>query len=169
MSQRRKSAPCLALEQDLVLFHYGELAGAERQRVQAHVSTCVTCARSLREMARLLPQTVLADEPPPDFWTGYSRELRRKLSEIKEQKSWPERLFPALRPWSLPAFAVSAVLALALSFTLAGNFWQHSTPAPPEEGLFEILPMAENLEFFRNLDALDEMDFLDQVGNPGAA
>jgi hypothetical protein len=169
MNEREKNPACLALEQDLVLFHYGELSGPERHRVQAHLSGCAVCTRALRELESLLPKTILSDQPPLDFWRGYSRELRDKLAAVAERQPWWRSLFTAPRSWLLPAGAASAVVALALGFTVSGDFWQQPAPAPAaDDALLEILPMAENLDFFRNLDVLDELDFLDQYVDPGA-
>ncbi|MGH7930222.1 MAG: zf-HC2 domain-containing protein [Candidatus Binatia bacterium] len=161
-----KGAPCPDLEQDLVLFHYGELDNAERQRVQAHVKECLPCMRSLEDLAHLLPKTVLADEPPAAFWNDYSRELRHKLTELGERESWWRKLFSTLRPWSMPALATSVVVALALTFTLGKAVWQ--TPEMPpavDEPILEVLPMTENLDFFRNLEVLDALELLESMSD----
>jgi hypothetical protein len=83
-----EGARCPELEQDLVLFHYGELASADRARVQLHVKSCAACAQSLADLAHLLPRTVLVDEPPAAFWSDYSRELRLRLAELGEREPW---------------------------------------------------------------------------------
>ena len=162
-----KSAACARLEQDLVLFHYGELTGAERQQVEAHLKDCAGCKQSLMEFANLLPKTVLADEPPQEFWNDYGRELRHKLANLGERRAWWRRLFSIFRPWAMPALATSAVVALALTFTLGKGFWQ-SRDTPPFDDIFlEVLPVTENLDFFNNLEVLDALELLEQMGEPG--
>jgi predicted anti-sigma-YlaC factor YlaD len=157
-----KSVPCPEFEQDLVLFHYGELERADSQRLAAHLRDCSACANSLSGLARLLPRTVLADEPPAAFWHDYSRELRHKLAELNERKSWWRRWFFAFQPWATPAVATSAVVALALTFTLGKSFWQRQeTPPALDQQILEVLPMAENLDFFRNLEVLDALEVLE--------
>ena len=163
-----KSAACARLEQDLVLFHYGELTGAERQQVEAHLKDCAGCKQSLMEFANLLPKTVLADEPPQEFWNDYSRELRHKLANLGERGAWWRRLFSIFRPWAMPALATSAVIALALTFTLGKGFWQSRDTPPPFDDIFlEVLPVTENLDFFNNLEVLDALELLEQMGEPG--
>ena len=170
MNETTKSALCLDLEQDLVLLHYGELEHAERQRAEAHLSDCAACARYLSELGNLLPQTVLADEPPPAFWSDYSRELRQKLAQVSEHESWWRNLFFTFKPWAMPALATSAVVALALTFTLGKNLWQERETAPPvDNAILEVLPIAENLDFYRNLEVLDNLEILEQMSEQGAA
>jgi hypothetical protein len=162
------SPACERLEQDLVLFHYGELSGAERREVEAHIRDCAACARSLTELANLLPATVLGDEPPQEFWNDYSRELRHKLADLGEHGAWRRKLFFIFHPWTMPALATSAVVALALIFTLGKGFWQNRDAPPPFEDTFlEVLPMAENLDFFNNLEVLDAMEILELMGESG--
>ena len=163
-----KSAACARLEQDLVLFHYGELSGAERQQVEAHLKDCAGCKQSLAELANLLPKTVLADEPPQEFWNDYSRELRHKLANLGERGGWWRRWFSIFQPWAMPALATSAVVALALTFTLGKGFWQSRDTPPPFDDIFlEALPVTENLDFFNNLEVLDALELLEQMGEPG--
>ena len=163
-----KSAACAQLEQDLVLFHYGELSGAERQQVEAHIKDCAGCRQSLTELANLLPKTVLADEPPQEFWNDYSRELRHKLANLGERHAWWRRLFSIFQPWARPLLATSAVVALVLTFTLGKGFWQSRDVPPPFDDIFlEALPVTENLDFFNNLEVLDALELLEQMGEPG--
>jgi hypothetical protein len=169
VNKSAKSAPCPELEPELVLFHYGELEGAERDRVEGHLNGCAACTQSLADLATFLPQTVLADEPPQTFWNDYSRELRHKLAELDEHAPWWRKFFFAFRPWAMPALATSAVVALALTFTLGKDLWQERELAPPvDQAILEVLPIAENLDLFRNLEILDNLEILQQMSEPGA-
>jgi anti-sigma-K factor RskA len=163
-----KSAACARLETELVLFHYGELSGAERRQVEAHTKDCTACTEFLMELASLLPKTVLADDPPPEFWNDYRRELRHKLADVGERGSWWQRLFSVFRPWAMPALATAAVVVLALTFTLGKGFWKSPDARPPiDAALLEALPVAENLDFYNNLEILDAMELLEFMGEPG--
>ncbi len=158
-----ESAACAQFEQDLVLLHYGELGGAEQKQVETHVEGCTACAEHLQELANLLPKTVLTDEPPREFWQDYNRELRHKIADLVEGESWWRRVFS--KSWAIPALATSAVVALALTFTFGNGFWQkRDTPPPVDEVILEVLPMAENLDFFRNLEVLDALELLELMG-----
>jgi predicted anti-sigma-YlaC factor YlaD len=169
MNEASKSAACLALEQDLVLLHYGELGGLERRRVEAHLQDCPGCRRSLAQLSDLLPQTILADEPPPAFWNDYSRELHQKLAQAGERQPWWRKLFVTFQPWALPAFATAALVALALTFTLGEGLWQQPETPPVEDAILEVLPIAENLDLLDNLDVLDHLELLEQMRDQGAA
>ena len=163
-----KSAACAALEPELVLFHYGELSGAQRRQVEAHARDCAACAQFLVELADLMPKTVLTDDPPQEFWNDYSRELRHKLADIRERGNWWQRFGSIFRPWAMPALATSAVVVLALTLTLGKGLWQpRDTPPPFDDAFLEVLPVAENLDFFDNLELLDAMEVLELMGEPG--
>ena len=45
MAERFKklSAACAEQEENLVLLHYGDLAGAERDTLQSHLNSCAAC------------------------------------------------------------------------------------------------------------------------------
>ena len=162
--EHQKTTPCQALEEDLVLFHYGDLSGAERDRLAVHVASCAGCAGYLNELATLLPLTVKSDAPPEQFWLNYKRELRHKLDAASERKSpWP-RFAAFLQPRYLPAFAAAVLVVLALTFTLGKSPWSVKNNVADEE-LAATLPVAENLEFFSAMDVLDDLDLLDLLGN----
>ncbi|MGH7825484.1 MAG: anti-sigma factor family protein [Candidatus Binatia bacterium] len=154
---------CKRFEEDLVLFYYGDLTGNDRVQVETHVRDCQSCALYLKELDTILPMTAQPDEPQPAFWHEYSREVRRKLDAIDERKSWWRKLAAFFQPWTVPALATSAVVALALTLTFGKAIWRDDE-APRDEVMMEVLPMAENLEFFRTMDVLDAMDFLEYLG-----
>jgi anti-sigma factor RsiW len=162
------AAACKDREQDLVLLYYGDLTGTDRSKVEAHLKTCPSCALYMKELGAILPITVEADEPAPAFWDNYSREMRRKLDGIDERKSWWQGLGTWFQPWSLSALAATAVVVLALTLTLGKGVWRDSEAPTGEEALMEVLPMAENLEFFSTMEVLDALDLLEYLGNGGS-
>jgi hypothetical protein len=162
------STPCRPLEQDLILFHYGDLSGIELDTLQSHIKGCTGCTGYLAELAKLLPLTVKADEPPQTFWTDYNRELRRKLDDAAAKQSWWQSLASFFQPRWLPALATAAVVVLVLTFTLGKGFWPtKSNPQEEDNALIEALPVAENLEFFKAMDVLDDLDLLEFMGSQG--
>lgn len=161
------SQPCRNLEEDLVLYYYGELAESDRRNCEAHLKDCEACRASLAAMSRLLPITVAHDEPPPAFWHDYSRELRQKLDLAAERKTWWRSLAGLFAPIPMPALATAAMLLLALALTFGKGLWQPSTPAPDDEGFMEVLPIAEQLEFFSDMEILDNLDLLETLGVQG--
>ena len=155
---------CAAYEEDLVLHHYGDLSGAERQKLESHLVSCAGCAGYLKELATLLPLTVKSDEPPQEFWQDYSRELRGKLDNIAAQKNSWRNLATCFRPRYVAAFATAALVVLALTFTLGRGVW-YGTKDFQEDELAEALPVAENLDFYRSMDILDNLELLDFMNN----
>jgi hypothetical protein len=161
------STACPNMEQDLVLYYYRELESADEKSVQLHLETCSACRAYLQSMTALLPLTVLTEEPTQAFWDNYNREMRQKLAEVNEKKTWWHSLTALFQPWPIPAIAVAAVAALALTITLGKGFRPASEIPPNDQDLIEVLPLAENLEFFKNMEVLDSMDFLEQIGSSG--
>lgn len=159
--------PCGDLEENLVLFHYGDLDGAERGALQAHLQSCAACAGYLKELGALLPLTLQADQPPETFWTDYNRELRQKLDRA-DKKSWIQSLGEFFQPRWIPALATAGVVALALTFTVGRSIWSTNDPQD-DAAIMEMLPVAENLEFFKTMDVLDNLDLLESMGNQSNA
>jgi len=97
----------------------GELTGAERQRVEAHLASCSKCRTALDEIqfsARLVRQlsTVSA---PPSVWNGIEAAL------------------PESRPRFAATFAVRWALAclLALTVGVSAYWWTRETAPRPWE------------------------------------
>jgi len=155
---------CEAYEEDLVLRHYGDLSGAERQKLESHLAGCAGCAGYLKELATLLPLTVKSDEPPQEFWQNYNRELRGKLDDMAAKQAWWRNLTLVLRPRYALALGTAAVVVLALTFTLGKGVWNGEN-VPRDEDLAEVVPVAENLDFFRAMDILDNLELLEFMNN----
>ena len=160
------ASACKSFEEDLVLFHYGDLDGAARSALEKHINGCAGCAGYLGELATLLPLTVKADEPPQEFWSNYNRELRHKLDIAEEEKHGWRRLSALFKFPALPAFATATVIILALGFTLGRSLWTSKINAQDDE-MAAALPLAENLDFFRTMDVLDDLDLLEAMGGQG--
>jgi hypothetical protein len=160
---------CGEMEENLVLFHYGDLRGAERNAVQAHVNNCAGCTAYLKHLNTLLPLTRQVDNPPPEFWTHYNRELREKLDSVAEKKSWRQSFVDFFQPRWVPVLAMAAVFTLALTFTLGKGMWSNNDPAKEDVAIMELMPVAENLDFFASMDVLDDLDLLESMGSQGNA
>ncbi len=161
------SKACKNLEEDLVLYYYGELSEAGRGDVETHLKGCESCRAGLGTMSKLMPMTVAPDEPPQSFWDNYSREMRHKLEAVTERKPWWQRIAALFQLLPMPALATGAVVLLALTLTLGRGLWQSSAPSSDDAAFMEVLPIAENLEFFSNMEVLDNMDLLETLGGAG--
>jgi anti-sigma factor RsiW len=158
---------CNEFEQDLVLYHYGELSGDNRDQLASHLRACPACASYLKGLAALLPLTVNTDEPSEEFWQNYNRELRHKLADLQEKKSWWQALQTALRPWTLPALVGTAVVALAVTLNTAYKTTPIDDLPAADAALMEVLPMAENLDLFNNMDVLENIELLEVMEGSG--
>lgn len=166
MAHQALTSACEAYEEDLVLLHYGDLSGAERQKLDSHLASCAGCAGYLKALATLLPLTVKSDEPPQEFWQNYGRELRGKLDNVATTKAWWRNLAAFFRLGYTPAFATAAIVVLALTFTLGKAVWNGKSN-PQDDEMAEALPVAENLDFFSTMDLLDDLDLLEFIGSQG--
>jgi hypothetical protein len=166
---RTLTSPCGEREENLVLFHYGDLAKPERDALQAHLRSCTACASYLKDLDTLLPLTLKADQPAEAFWTDYNRELRRKLDDAAEKKNWLQTIGEFFQARWLPALATATVVVLALTLTLARNPWSTHDPVQEDAAILELLPVAENLEFFKNMDVLDNLDLLESMSSQSNA
>ena len=164
--QLSKANACASREEDLVLYYYGELGEFERAAVETHTRECAGCRRYLDEIKSILPLTIQADDPAQSFWDNYSRELRHKLDE-KAATAWGQFVKEWLRPWAVPALAATAVVVLALTFTLGKGLFRPKDVPPEDQSLMEALPVAENLDFFANMEILDALDLLESLGAQG--
>jgi putative zinc finger protein len=169
MTAQTLAFPCKEQEENLVLFHYGELLGAERDDLRGHLQSCPLCTAYLKDLAALLPLTIAAEQPPEIFWIDYNRELRHKLDGLAEKKNWRHQLADFFQPRWLPAFAAAAVVALALMLTLGKGIWPKNDPSQEDAAILELLPVAENLEFFKSMEVLDDLDLLESMGSQGNA
>ena len=169
MDQRNEllRGACKEFEQDLVLYYYGEGGGNEHRRVEKHLEGCSLCRRFLADLRKVLPLTMKPDEPPQVFWESYSKEMQRKLASVEQKGRWWKELASLFRSWPVPALATALVLILALTLTFGKRMWRAQDLPPEEEAILEILPMAENLEFFKTMDLLDAMDLLEAAGSIG--
>ena len=164
-NHRKLMPPCPAHEENLVLLHYGDLAATEAEPLRSHVRACSACAAYLSDLGALLPLTVAADEPAPAFWSAYDRELRSKIDHYVESKTWVQRLAETFQPRWMPAFATAAVVALTLTLTLGRGTWSPQNVPDENAAILELLPLADNLEFFNNMELLDHLDVLESMGS----
>jgi predicted anti-sigma-YlaC factor YlaD len=155
---------CKNFEEDLVLYYYGENNGAERRRVEQHLSSCVSCQGFVADLNRVLRPMAEQQKMPQTFWDNYYRETVAKLAEQDERKSWWRNLFAPMRIWMVPVLGTAVVAVLAVALVLGKvNVFTDSTPANIPQ---EILADSNQLEFFQSLEMLESLNKLEeQDGN----
>lgn len=109
---------CRECEELLVEALYGELDEDARGRFDAHLDSCVECARSYREMQSTLRVMEGRERPDPGqaYWDGYWNRLTARMEREEERRrshGWLGRLFPALPDVALK-WAHRGVLAAVL-------------------------------------------------------
>ena len=152
---------CKQLEEDLVLYYYGEIADSEKHRLEQHIGKCVGCGRFIEDLHRLLPQLAVPEELPQSFWDNYYRETVAKLNHQREQKFYWRNLFAPMRMWMIPAFGTAVVAALAFGVVLSKGKLNSLYNQPQEIIPREIVTENEQLEFFRSLDMLESLSVLE--------
>jgi hypothetical protein len=116
-----------------------------------------------------MPLTIKADDPPETFWLDYNRELRHKIAATRDKSWWSAKFGAFFQPRLLTAFGAIAVIAVALTLTLGKGVWQSRDLPREDEALMEVLPMAEDLDFFKTMDVLDNLDVLEFMASPEGA
>ncbi len=100
--------PCLDQE-TLVAYAYGECEPWERERVDAHLDTCASCAETLQSFWAV--RGALGEWTVPDTRLGFRivADTSAPLTDDPSRSWWPEAFAPA---WSL-ALAATLVIVVA--------------------------------------------------------
>jgi hypothetical protein len=116
-------ATCAHADRVIPLLHDNELQNPLRREIVAHITTCVTCARTFSVLEReqeLLTQVVEERIDSIDF-TNFWQVVETRLSD--PPLSWAARLrlwYESWRPtWAFPrpAWAFAALMLLSFGFT----------------------------------------------------
>jgi len=168
--------PATHPETALVPHLRGELAGAERERVAAHLQGCAQCRESAESFRSLLAELAARiDELPTPEWSAYRAQLRRKLAERSEPR---ERWWRPGLLWG--GFAVAAATAaLAIWLTVPGL--RHSAPSAEQlafeqqqmdiadVGLLRNYGVVQRLDLLENYDVIEHLDELRPPAGPSHA
>ena len=129
--------PCeLSASADIELYFYGELDGASRARVDAHLARCAECRQRLEDLRTIsdaLAGIRRVDAPPAGEWAGFMRRLDEATGAAAPPRG-------AMRAW-VPALAVAAAVAiLVIGMVVAGRL--HDRPAQPPSQQAAAAPQA---------------------------
>jgi hypothetical protein len=161
MAAKKLETMCKELEEDLVLYYYGEIADEQKRRLEQHLGDCRGCGRFIEDLHLLLPQMALPEELSQSFWDDYYRETIAKLTHQRERKFYWRNLFVPMRTWMIPAFGTAVIAALAFGVVLSKGSLSSLYNQPQERIPKEIVTDTEQLEFFRSLDMLEALSGLE--------
>ncbi|ABA90358.1 hypothetical protein Pcar_3123 [Syntrophotalea carbinolica DSM 2380] len=138
-------------EKELVLFYYGELDAAGRQRLQSHLADCPACRSRLDALQRSLDHLSM---PGVTLSEIEKTRLTAVITEKASQRAKPQR-------WLLGS-AAAAVATLAISLMiLPGNFarWTGQLPQSETEiGMLQDMELLQNIDLLENLDLLQDFE-----------
>lgn len=142
-------------ETAIVPYLRGELGGAERREVEAHLAGCADCRAVADEFRSILAALVeAAPAPPAMHWGRYRAELRDKLDRQRRRAASP----PRWRPVSL---ALSGALAAVLVF-LAIEGTDRGTRSADLSAVEETV-MGGRLDLFRQYSLVERLDLLEDL------
>lgn len=138
-------------EEQLVLYHYGELSSIERQALDEHLNTCPDCRTSLQEL-----RASLAAIPQPDLQFSPTRKLQ--FSERVTKRAY-RRSKNYRAAWG-GALATGALVVTIVLLQPADKMMS-VIPVVPSTVDFEVLEsldLLQDLELLKDLDLLQEME-----------
>lgn len=143
-----KNRPCEGYEEDLILYHYGELEPEKASATAAHMESCAACRAYMDELDRLLA-AVPADMP------GRAATIRatgRVMAGIAPRRfEWRRRLVPA-------SIALAALVSAVL-FTVFNPFVSDKPQTPEQMVMAQADPeVLENLDLLKDLNVIEELD-----------
>ncbi len=105
---------CRDIEQELSAYIDGEVTGAVRAEIEAHIAACPNCRKRLAELKKLVEGT--AQIPKPQTAQQFLSEIRRKIAAdaTPVRKTWADVLFrPAWLKVPIEALALIVILVTA--------------------------------------------------------
>ncbi len=138
-------------DQDLVLFHYGDLDAETRLRVREHLTQCHACRLKLAGLRDALDRL-----PVPELCLseGEKQRFAAVINDRIAHKSRPRQWL-----WG-SALATLAVLTICLRILPGGpaTFTGGVPKSATEIGMLQDMELLQNLDLLENLDLLQDFD-----------
>lgn len=136
----------------------GELSGNEREELEKHLETCVSC-RSLLALYRNITKAAAEslEEPPDTFTDSVMRKIKALPEEMKTEVSAANKPRKPIKPILISFVAAAACLALAIMaspglFSLTGSrnataSIPMASAAPAPAAAYDAAAKADSAEF----------------------
>jgi len=147
------------VDDNVIAYLTGELAPAERARIDAHLPTCAACRQIVDESRAVLAALAPGrPAPPPVDWARYQAELRTKVT--RHRRGW------WMRPW--PALAAAALATVVLALTLHTPERRLTDLATLDEAVLGArLPLLQEYRVVERLDLFEDLDVIGQLDRIG--
>ncbi|MBP2673725.1 MAG: Anti-sigma factor [Deltaproteobacteria bacterium] len=137
---------CREIRANLAAYHDGELAPADRARVEAHLGGCGECAAILARLAAIDADVDVPD-PGPGYWERFNRRVMDRLEKdaavpgtvLRPKRGWARRQLP----YFIPAVAAAALLLVVVRQTGMDPFSRTASPPPALQSAPQTFPKAE--------------------------
>lgn len=125
---------CVKTRTMLSAYHDGELAPADRERVDEHLRGCGECSAVLARLAEV-DANVGVPEPGPEYWERFNRRVMERVegeaapaAVLRPKHGWARRRLP----YFVPVAAAAALLLVVVRQTGMDPFSRTAPPpAPP--------------------------------------
>jgi len=144
------------MNEHLVAYLDGELAGALRKEVAEHVARCPECAREVKELEAvrgLLQRWPVAEAEVEARERAWRRIQGARLGQPGRRAAW-------LRPLIRYALPMAAAVVVAALLTIS---WQRPTETTVPEEMLAKLPVLENMDMLEVYDVLTEWENLEAL------
>jgi anti-sigma factor RsiW len=137
---------CNDFQDRIIMYHADELQGADRQRLEEHLTFCAACAQFAAQMQQAVAAVndVRLAVPPVDLWPA-----------VRERIIVRRRLLPAVPPW-----VMAPVLGALLIGVLVKGDFHPVTQTKAGSGDLEIV---NDLEFVVNYELWEDMETLEKA------
>ena len=124
---------CVETRTMLSAYHDGELAPADRARVDEHLRGCGECSAVLARLAEIDAHAGVPD-PGPEYWERFNRRVMERVEgapvpemALRPKRGWARRGLP----YFIPAAAAAALLLVVVRQTGMDPFSRTPPPAAP--------------------------------------
>ncbi len=121
----------------LAAYHDGELAPADRARVEEHLRGCGECSAALARLAEI-DAGVGVPDPGPEYWERFNRRVMERVAaeraegeSVPAKAPRPERGWARRLPYFIPVAAAAALLLVVVRQTGMDPFSRTSPPSAP--------------------------------------